>query len=57
MTILMVALENKFGHFGEFGGSNSEARLDGKFGDNKDQKMSQRKRDQILESIQVLVFV
>ena len=35
-AILMVAQENKFGPFGEFGSSNSEAGLNLKYGDNED---------------------
>ena len=36
MSILMVSLHNKFGPFGEFGSSNSEAGLNLKYGDNED---------------------
>lgn len=41
--ILMVALESKFGPFGEFGGSNLDIGLDGKSRDNKDLENERKK--------------
>jgi hypothetical protein len=43
MALLMVALENKFGPFGEVGGSNSEVGLDEKLGDNEDPEKESKK--------------
>lgn len=43
MTILMVALERKFGSFLEFNGSNWEASSNGKSRDNKDIKEDPKK--------------
>jgi len=38
LTILMVTLDRKIKPLGEFGSSNLEASLDGKFGDKEDIK-------------------
>jgi len=38
MALLMEALANKLRPFGEFGGSNSKIRSEGKMGDNEDPK-------------------
>jgi len=43
MAIFMKTIENKFGHFKDFGGSNLQYGLDEKYRDNKDPKMSQKK--------------
>lgn len=43
MTIFMVALENKFEPFKQFGDCNSKASSDGKFGDKEDQKKRAKK--------------
>jgi len=43
MALVMMALANKFGIFGEVGGSNSEVGWDNKFRDNEDPKKEQKK--------------
>jgi hypothetical protein len=43
MSLFMVALENKFGHFKEVGGSNTEVGYDEKLGDNEDLQKESRK--------------
>jgi hypothetical protein len=43
MALLMVALVNKFGPFGEVGGSNSEVGLDEKLGDSEDPEKELKK--------------
>jgi hypothetical protein len=42
MTLLMGALSNKLGLFGEVGGSNSKIKSKGKLGDNENPKKESR---------------
>lgn len=46
MAILMATLQSKFGPFREFGGSNSEATLDGKSRDNKNLEREMKKESE-----------